>query len=257
MIGPLVRRLGRLAVVLGRIALGLGVLGLAGCAQTSRVNEAETTPQALAQRNSAVAVMRLGTESPACKHVQMLIGVREDDHFRGVRGVKVANMRSATDSAVAEVELPPGEYHFLAYRCIDERGIPMTVGDTSDTSNVYRTSIAKFSLKAGEVVNIGYLHYNAVKTRHSMFGRPIRQEVNVSDWPLAELERFRKTRPEIFARMTTRLMHVTLGETSSPDDCNRLRELQRQGKVAKIPDTCAPPPPAAPLAPAKAKSVKA
>ncbi len=69
-------------------------------------------------------------------------------------------------------------------------------------------------------MNIGYLHYNAVKTRSSMFGRPIRQEVEVSDWPLEELERFRKNRPEIFARMTTRLMVVTLGDTL---DAERMR----------------------------------
>jgi hypothetical protein len=231
MIGPLARSIAALAVL----------LGLTACAQTTRVDEAQTTPQALAAKGTGVAVMRLGAASHTCQHVQVLVGVREGNHFRGVRGVKVANTRSVAESAVAEVELPPAEYHFLAYRCFDKNGVPMTVGDVSDTANIYRTSIAKFTLQAGEVVNVGYLHYNAVKTRHSMFGRPIRQEVEVSDWPLEELERFAKNRPEIFARMTTRLMQVTLGDRLDAEGCDRLRELQRQGKVAKLPETCTPP----------------
>jgi hypothetical protein len=217
------------------------ILLLTACAQTTRVDETQTTPLALASKGTGVAVMRLGAASHTCQHVQVLIGVREGNHYRGVRGVKVAHVRSVSDSAVAEVELPPEEYHFLAYRCFDKAGKAMTVGDTADVANLYRTSIAKFTLRAGEVVNVGYLHYNAVKTRSSMFGRPVRQEVQVSDWPLEEIERFRKNRPEIFARMTTRLMVVTLGDTLDVEGCERLRELQRQGKVAKVPDGCTPP----------------
>lgn len=215
-------------------------IGLTACAQTSRVDVAETTPQALAGKGTGVAVMRLGVGGTACQHIQALIGVREDNHFRGVRGVKVANIRSVTDSAVAEVELPPAEYHVLAYRCITRHGTPMTIGDDAGTANIYRTSIAKFTLRAGEVVNVGYLQYNAVKTRSSMFGRPIRQEVDVRDWPLEELERFAKNRPEIFARMTTRLMQVTLGDAPDAGDCDRLRVLQREGKVATLPPECTP-----------------
>ena len=230
--------IGRLARSIAAIA---ATIGLTACAQTSRVDVTETTPQALASKGTGVAVMRLGVGGTACQHIQALIGVREDNHFRGVRGVKVANIRSVTDSAVAEVELPPAEYHVLAYRCITLRGTPMTIGDDADTANVYRTSIAKFTLRAGEVVNVGYLQYNAVKTRSSMFGRPIRQEVDVSDWPLEELERFRKNRPEIFARMTTRLMQVTLGDEAPSDEaCRRLQQLQREGKVATLPVDCAP-----------------
>lgn len=231
MIGPIARSIAALVVF----------LGLTACAQTTRVDETQTSPHSLASKGTGVAVMRLGAASHTCQHVQVLIGVREGNHFRGIRGVKVANMRSVDESPVAEVELPPNEYHFLAYRCFGKSGAPTTVGDPADTANVYRTSIAKFTLRAGEVVNVGYLHYNAVKSRSSMFGRPIRQEVEVSDWPLEELERFRKNRPEIFARMTTRLMVVTLGDRLDAEGCDRLRELQRQGKVAKLPDACAPP----------------
>ena len=230
MIGPVARSIAAIATA----------IGLTACAQTSRVDVAETTPQALASKGTGVAVMRLGVGGTSCRHIQALIGVREGNHFRGVRGVKVADVRSVTESAVAEIELPPAEYHVLAYRCIDKTGMPMTVSDPSDTANVYRTSIAKFTLRAGEVVNVGFLQYNAVKTRSSLFGRPIRQEVNVSDWPLEELERFRKNRPEIFARMTTRLMQVTLGDDPSIEDCGRLRELQQEGKIAALPAHCLP-----------------
>jgi hypothetical protein len=98
------------------MAIAAGMLLLAGCTQTSRVDDNLST-QALAQTKKAVAVMRVGAASPSCINVAVLLGVREGDGYRRHQGITVANVRSITEPAVAEVELDPGEYHVLAYRC--------------------------------------------------------------------------------------------------------------------------------------------
>lgn len=226
-----------MAPFVARIAAFAACLVFSACVQTSRVDDATTT-QSLNTSGSGVAVMRLGAASWACAHVSVLIGVRDGNGYRGVRGVRVANVRSVTDSAVAEVELPPGEYHFLAYRCMDQNGAGKAVGSLSDKPNVYIGSFAKFTLAPGEIVNIGYLHYNASRTNRSMFGRPIRQEISVTDWPLEELDRFRKNRPQIYAQMKTRLMQIVTDAGASESDCARLAALQREGKVATLPSEC-------------------
>ena len=48
---------------------------LAGCTQTSRVDDSLSTAS-LAQTRKAVAVMRVGAASPTCVNVAVLLGVR-------------------------------------------------------------------------------------------------------------------------------------------------------------------------------------
>src|SRR5205807_9630908 len=92
------------------------------CTQTSRVDDNLTTAS-LAQTKKAVAVMRVGAASPTCVNVAVLLGVREGEGYRRHQGITVANVRSITEPAVAEIELDPGEYHVLAYRCQSAQGI--------------------------------------------------------------------------------------------------------------------------------------
>jgi hypothetical protein len=211
---------------------------LAGCAQTSRVDDALSTAS-LAQTKKAVAVMRVGSASPSCINVAVLLGVREGEGFRRHQGVTVMNVRSLTEVAVAEVELDPGEYHVVAYRCQTRQGVK-TVMDSADPGT-YATSFASFRLEPGEVVNVGYLHVEAWRHGRNTFGRPVRMEVDVTDWPLAELERYKAKRPHIYAQMKTRLM--TLPPAPGPptsQDCARLKALEAEGKVQKLPPECAP-----------------
>src|SRR5262245_2589354 len=135
---------------------------LAGCTQTSRVDDNLSTA-ALADTRKAVAVMRVGAASPSCINVAVLLGVRDGAGFRRHQGITVMNVRSLTEPAVAEVELDPGEYHVLAYRCQSARSIK-TVGDGAD-HGTYRTSFASFTLYPGEVVNVGYLHFGLAAQR--------------------------------------------------------------------------------------------
>src|ERR1700693_4881115 len=94
----------------------------AACAQTTRVDDGVSTAS-LTETKKAVAVMRVGAASPDCINVAVLLGVREGGGFRRQQGLTVMNVRSLTEPAVAEVELDPGEYHVLAYRCQTKKGI--------------------------------------------------------------------------------------------------------------------------------------
>ena len=210
----------------------------AGCTQTSRVDDNLSTA-ALAETRKAVAVMRVGAASPSCINVAVLLGVREGAGFRRHQGITVMNVRSLTEPAVAEVELDPGEYHVLAYRCQNARSIK-TVADGAD-QGTYRTSFASFTLHPGEVVNVGYLHVHAARVGLSTFGRPVEVDIDVTDWPLAELDRFKAKRPHIYAQMKTRLMTVTPpgGGPPSGQECARLKVLKAEGKVAQLPPECA------------------
>ena len=218
----------------------MGCMLVAGCTQTSRVDDNLSTAS-LTETRKAVAVMRVGAASPSCINVAVLLGVREGEGFRRHQGITVMNVRSLTEPAVAEVELDPGEYHVLAYRCQSAKRIK-TLADSADPGT-YRTSYASFTLQPGEVVNVGYLHVNASRVGRSSFGRPVEVDIDVTDWPLAELDRFKAKRPHIYAQMKTRLMTVTPLEQAPPtsQDCARLKALKAEGKVQQLPPECAGP----------------
>ncbi len=218
---------------------------LSGCAQTSRV-DADTTTQSLVDKKMAVALVRIGEAGTLCRHVSIMIGMREGQGFRSTKILNVANVRSVSEAPIAEVELPPGEYHLLAYRCQNQNNRSIAVGDIADRPGVFRSSFARFTLEPGEIVNIGYLHFNAHRVGMSAFGRPVRSDIYVTDWPLAELERFKATRPQLFAQMRTRHM-VLMDDGDGPDatTCAKLKALKAEGKVQTLPMECQPAKPVA------------
>jgi hypothetical protein len=224
---------------LHRLIVVAGMM-IAGCTQTSRVDDNLSTA-ALTQTKKAVAVMRVGAASPSCINVAVLLGVREGEGYRRHQGVTVANVRSITEPAVAEVELDPGEYHVLAYRCQTTSGIK-TVDDNAG-GQLYRTSFASFTLQAGEIVNVGYLRLVAWRQGRNTFGRPVEMDIEITDWPLAELDRFKAKRPHIYAQMTTRLMKPMPLEPAEPgpQECARLEALRAEGKVQRLPPACQQP----------------
>jgi hypothetical protein len=221
-------------------AAAAGAIIAAGCTQTSQVDETITTA-ALSQTKKAVAVMRVGAASPSCINVAVLLGVREGEGFRRHQGLAVMNVRSLTEPEVAEVELDPGEYHVIGYRCQTAKSVK-TLADSAD-AGTYRTSYASFIVYAGEIVNVGYLHVNASRVGRSSFGRPVETHIEVTDWPLAELDRFKAKRPQIYAQMKTRLMQVGAKEKgpATAQDCARLKSLMAEGKVQTLPAECAAP----------------
>ena len=236
-------------------------LMLTACAQTTRVSEDVTTAK-LAETKKAVAVMRVGAANPTCLSAALLIGVREGPGFRREQVVQVAHVRSLVEPAVIEVELPPGEHHVLGYSCGQQGGKYTVVTDKASTATLadgrlYRTSYSSFTLGPGEIVNVGYLRFGASQGGRSAFGRPLRIDISVTDWPLDELERFKQKRPTIYQQMTTRLMKVTPRGPHEPDDgeCAKLRALQAEGKVQTVPSACTPAPKAPPASAATTKAI--
>jgi hypothetical protein len=222
-----------------RIAPLIVAAALGGCAaHTTRVDEAATTA-AIATSGKAVALMRIGTNSPTCQNVAALLATREGEGYRKAREVIVANVRGLKEAPVAEVEMAPGEYHVVAFSCMTAKG-PTVVADTSTERGLYRSSYAHFTLGPGEILNVGYLHFEASHSGRSAFGRPIRVDVKVSDWPLPEIERFKTQRPQLFAGMQTRLM-VASPPGAPPDaaGCAELAALKAAGKVGDVPASCA------------------
>lgn len=242
----------RFSAALFAFAPFAGALVTAGCVATSKVSD-DISTQSLVASNKSVVVMRLTGAGPKCQHVSVLLGVRQAEGYRGMRALTVASVRSVTEPPVAEAELEPGEYHLLAYKCVYKNNAAVTVGDKADTMNLYRTAFARFTLKSGEIVNVGSLHFNAHRVGLSAFGRPLRQDVAVTDWPLADLDQFKTKRPAIYAQMVTRLMQVTLdGETPTAVDCARLAALKAERKIESLPPECGKParmPPKAARAP--------
>ena len=226
--------------------LAVVATGVAACAQTSKVNDAVSTV-ALAQSNKAVALMRIGAASPNCLNVAVLLGTRDGDGYRRGQVITVINVRSLAEQPVAEVELDAGEHHVIGYGCAADSGKARIVMDKAGPQS-YRTSYANFTVKPGEVVNVGQLHFGASHVGRSAFGRPLDIEVKITDWPLREIEQFQAKRPGLFAKMTTRLMQVTGPATTSTDDCKRMKALQAAGKLHALSPACATATPATSLA---------
>jgi len=182
--------------------------------------------------------MRIGAASPVCKHVAVLLATPEGRGYRRHSVLQVMNVQSLIEPPVAEAKLPTGTYHVAGYSCHDGRK-PAVVADQADPG-IYRTSFAHFSVQAGEILNVGYLHFHATRSGATAFGRPVSPAVTVSDWPLAELDRFKAKRPQLFAGMVTRLMTATdnAHDPTTPGDCERLAALRIQGKVQSLPPAC-------------------
>lgn len=218
--------------------LGCVVLAVAGCAQTSRVDES-VTPAKLVSSQKAVALIRVGSASPNCLHTRVLLGTKAGDGYRRGQVIMVANLRSVQQSQVAEVELEPGEHHIIGYSCVAQNSKQTFVSDPAD-GQLMGSSYAHFSVAAGEIVNVGYFHFGASREGRSLFGRNVRLDVEITDWPLAEIERFKQQRPTIYAQMTTRLMKVdgTLSAGEQAKVCEKWQALKAEGKVGDVPPEC-------------------
>ncbi len=104
----------------------VGVVGSAlmlwGCAQTTQISE-DLTGDRLQRAGKSVAVMRIGAASATCEHVAVLLGVRDGPGFRPSTWLKVYNVKSLSEPAVAEAVLAPGEYHLVAYQCASGKSV--------------------------------------------------------------------------------------------------------------------------------------
>jgi hypothetical protein len=212
------------------------------CAGTSRVGD-ELTATSLTQSRKAVALVKLGAFDPMCTVLQAGIGVREGENYRIVETARI--QRSANEAAVAELELGAGQYHVVSYTCNRPRGGTSQLAESLG-GGVFKRSYASFSLAPGEVLNVGYLQLVPMaSTQVSYNTRVVAVRLAVTDWPLAELERFKQQRPGLYGQMKTRLMTVPRVELPTLQQvqarCAELRRLQAEGKLQNLPPVCTMP----------------
>jgi hypothetical protein len=219
--------------------LALAVLA-AGCAGvgTSRVGD-ELTATSLSQTKKAVALIKLGAADPLCNTLVAGIGVRDGNNFRHVQLARI--VRKVGDTAVAELELGAGEYHVVSYSCARPGRAVLLAEPLGD--GLYRKSYASFNIAPGEILNIGYLQLVPLGASQ-LDARVVHVRLAVTDWPLAELDRFKQQRPNLYAQMRTRLMKVHQVEPPTLEQvrtvCAEMRRLQADGKIQQLPAICAP-----------------
>jgi hypothetical protein len=211
---------------------------VAGCAGTSRVGD-DLTYTSLSQSKKAVALIKLGAADPLCTSLAAGIGVREGESFRHLQFARI--VRKAGETAVAELELGPGEYHVVSYSCT-RRGGSVLLAEPAG-GGLFRKSYASFSLAPGEILNVGYLQLLPMGTSQVGYNtRVLHVRLAVTDWPLAELGQFKQQRPHLYAQMKTRLMKVHRVQPPTMQQvlaaCAEMRRLQAQGKIQTLPAIC-------------------
>ena len=224
---------GMTAVVFAAIA----GLGLAGCSGGGRVDEQLAEPAALRISKQAIGIFRLATPDPSCLTTAVSIGVREGPLFRPQQTLRLQQTAVTT---VLEVLLEPGEYHVLGFACYRARSKLVMAEPKGD--GLLRRSYASFNIAAGEVVNLGQIRLTRAGRTPGVFSSFVGVTVEVSDWPLPELERFKSQRPKLYAEMKTRLMAVAPVTQLTPDvveqKCAEFARLRAEGKVQNVPPAC-------------------
>jgi hypothetical protein len=216
----------------------------AACGGTSRVAD-QLNAASLSQSRKAVALIKLGAADPLCTVLSAGIGVREGGDYRLVQTARIERNDGV---AVAELELGTGEYHVVSYHCV-RRGGSVLLAEPAGSAGLYKKSYATFALAPGEVVNIGYLHLVPIGSRPiNASYQVLHVHLAVTDWPVAELDRFKQQRPNLYSQMHTRLMTVhkikppTVEQVQAQiqTKCAEMRRLQAEGKLQNLPELCTP-----------------
>jgi hypothetical protein len=230
-----------------------------GCSTgTSRVGD-ELTTTSLSQSKKAVALIKLGAADPLCTVLSAGIGVREGESFKLLQVARI--VRKAEETAVAELELGTGEYHVVSYACTRAKGGAVLLAQPAG-NGVYKKSYASFNIAPGEILNVGYLQLVPTgQTPVAANTSILHVRLAVTDWPLLELDRFKKQRPNLYAQMKTRLMTVHKVEPPTLQQiqalCAEMKKLQSAGKMQNLPAACTPSPGGPQRAPVAKKEIGA
>lgn len=220
-------RWGRIAGSSAGVVVSAGLL--AGCGTSTRMM-VEPSAETLSEKGRGVVVVKFSMPHETCKQQVLIVGTREGNGHRVVAKLMATGVAPATTANAAEAELAAGEYQVLGYICQRARSF-VNVGNEGGP---YTASLGRFVVKGGEVVNIGHLTFTQTH------GKDVK--IDVSDWALADLNRFRDERPKLFAAMQTRLLELKAGKplpTEEKDDkCGQLAEMKASGKVAVLPKGC-------------------
>ena len=224
------------------IRLGLLVVAalVAACGGTSRVAD-ELTASSLSQSKKAVALIKLGAADPLCSVLAAGIGVRDGNDFRLIQTARIERNAGeprwpSWSSAAASITSSATAARGPAARCAC-RSRPAAAST--------RRAMPSFSLAPGEILNVGYLQLVTVgATPISAYSRVLHVRLAVTDWPLAEIDRFKQQRPNLYGQMRTRLMTVhkveppTMAQVQAK--CAEMRRLQAEGKLQNLPTLCTP-----------------
>jgi hypothetical protein len=208
---------------------------LSGCSNV-QVSQQLADAASLRDNKQAIGFFRLGRPDPSCLQLGIQLGIREGALFQP------GQQRKLTQTAVTqvvEVILPPGEYHIVSITCFRARSV-LVLSDPHG-NGLMRRSFASFTLAAGEIINLGELRLIDKKRTHGVWNSFHEIAVEVSDWSLAELERFKSQRPKHFAEMRTRLMTVPQSAPAAeqaPKLCEDARRMQADGKLQNLPPQC-------------------
>jgi hypothetical protein len=220
-----------------RVAVLLVAALCAGCGGTSRVGD-ELTTTSLTQSKKAVALIKLGAADPLCTTLTAGIGVREGEGYRLLQTARI--VRNANEASVAELELASGEYHIVSYMCTRQRGALYLAQPAGN--GVFKKSYASFTVAPGEIVNVGFLQMVAMGAVPVARANYVHIRIAVTDWPLAELDRFKQQRPKLYTQMKTRLMAVAKVELPTVEQirakCAEMKKLQVEGKLQNLPSLC-------------------
>jgi hypothetical protein len=218
-------------------------LALGACSGGGRVNEQLANPVELRNNKQAIGLFRLANPDPTCLKTAVSIGQREGPLYRPQQTLTLQNMAVTN---VLEVLLDPGEYHVIGFACYRARSTKIMAEPQGN--GLMRRSYASFSVSAGEVVNLGQINLQRGVRSPGIWSSFTNVVIEITDWPLSELERFKSQRPKLFAEMRARLM-IAAPKASDPDvranKCEELRRMYDAGKSVTLPAECA-------IAPAKA-----
>ncbi len=189
-------------------------LGLASCSKGTQVSSSLSLGE-LQQKKTGVAVLKMSIESTGCtgKETYFIAKKRRDRAYPYIQVMHVITPRDV--NSVAQFELKPGTYHVVDYLCVINlsngyRKISLQVNSTREHkrygvgSNVYKKSIASFTVKPGEIVNAGYL-----KIRRTSYKQGV-SEVGIlaSDLPKASYAWLKENKPNLHKKMVKRLMKL-------------------------------------------------
>jgi hypothetical protein len=210
-----------------RLGLALLAVSVAACAGLNRV-PGEPTAASLSEKKKGIALIRYAIIDPGCLEQYLYIGAPEGTGHRVVKKLQdhvKYGTNPATIARIAEIELEPGTYHVIGMGCHRAR---RSLGWGSTLGGTYSDSLAHFDVRAGEVVNVGFL--TLLPLAHQ-----VRVRITVQDMPLQELRRFAAERPTVYAAMVTRLASPA---KDWDRECADARAMHAQGKLAKLPAPC-------------------
>ena len=231
------------------IAWFMALLALAACGTIQPPIMDSLTTAALLQQKKAIAVLELGSADHSCLEIEVKFGMAQGASFKIVKAAKTGGSKAHYAAHIVEVEFDPGEIHVVEVRCQRTKNI-LRLGEAGPNGTGMK-SLAAFRIDPGEILNIGLLEIS--DSRNAKLAH-----LSIKDLPLAALQAYKQTKPNLFAQMKTRLMKVN-GEGAANDArqrelCTTMQQFLASGKIEKLPAECtdrpAPEPLAKPASPA-------